>query len=210
MIRRQWTTALEREIFLRSGTSDITIWENTFERQEHMPPSWMKTPKTVLDLGANIGITSAAYQGMWPEAEIVAVEMDPENAKLAKRNFSGAVITGAVVYVPHGGRTYDASVLPAQYTLGTGKSPVTEVPFLELLAEYFREPVDFCKMDIEGTEEEIIENALFWYPMVRHLLVECHQAVAGYTYENAVADLTEAGYKVGLISIERQAVFAWH
>jgi FkbM family methyltransferase len=208
VIRKQWTPALERVLLLRPGTSDQTIWENTFERGQHLPPDAMPVPATVLDLGANIGLTAAAYRGMWPESEIIAVEMDPGNCKMARQNFSGAVIEGACVYERIEGLGYDRSVYDASYTLGTGKTPATQVPFAEIL-RYFARPVDFCKMDIEGQEEEIISHASEWVEWVNHLLVECHEAVGGYQVEDALDDLWGAGYKAAVRNIGIQQVWAW-
>lgn len=40
----------------------------------------------IVDLGANLGITVADNARRYPEAQIIAVELDPENAELARRN----------------------------------------------------------------------------------------------------------------------------
>jgi FkbM family methyltransferase len=40
----------------------------------------------ILDLGANIGITVADNARRYPGARLIAVELDPENAELARLN----------------------------------------------------------------------------------------------------------------------------
>lgn len=70
-----WTPQVGRYVALRETGSDRTVWADTFSGLYHVPPVpiW---PETVLDLGANIGLTTAHYRTLWPDAQIVAVEMD--------------------------------------------------------------------------------------------------------------------------------------
>ena len=76
--------------------SDGTVIYDVLVHQYHVPPASMPIPKSVLDLGANIGATTAHYESMWPDAQIVAVEPDPGNAEVLRVNTNEKVIEAAV------------------------------------------------------------------------------------------------------------------
>lgn len=211
----KWTPALGKNVYLRPLTSDDAIWHHVFDEEfehPHVPPSWMPEPHTVLDLGAYIGLTAAHYRVLWPEARIVAVEMDLGNANLARLNSDVTVENSAVVFIDNGARCYGIEDnVQAGYRLSPlGNRMANCTPLLNILADYFGDDdVDFCKMDIEGTEQELIENASWWAGGIKHLLVECHDWLAGYSWEHAAQDLEKVGYNTTLHNSTRQAVFAW-
>ncbi len=75
-----------RSVRLRPSTSDVdTVW-GTFAGHYHLPPPEAGTPRLVWDLGANIGLTMADIAQRHPRARIVGVELDSENAALARAN----------------------------------------------------------------------------------------------------------------------------
>src|SRR3954462_5031529 len=96
----------------------------TFRDGVHVPPAEIEARGvgTIVDLGANAGMTVAANALRYPDAHIVAVELDPENAELARRNtlrwanrieiLQGAVWTddGEVPYTRQHGNEYGFSV----------------------------------------------------------------------------------------------------
>jgi FkbM family methyltransferase len=170
----KYTPLLGRDLFLRHGTSDDAMWIHTFEWGYSDPPA-MAPPRTVLDLGANVGLTAALYQHYWPDAHVIAVEMDANNVQVARLNFSGQVIRKAVTFDREGPCMYDGDTLAASYALDPEGRHRTECIRLSSLLTIFEgEDVDFCKMDIEGTEWELLENGRWWSPFIRNLLVELH------------------------------------
>lgn len=214
-LEARYTEVLEREVYLRPGTSDHGTWVEVFERGFHVPPPEMPTPRTVLDLGANIGLTAAHYAAMWPEAVIVAVEMDLENAELARRNFGGVVYQRAVTGWG-GTRDYDPAVSADAYALqadaGRGSYAVASEAFLPLVVAFFGDAdVDFVKMDVEGSEWEIMQAAAQgWWPRPRHLLVEFHDEPRDgpAIVERGIALLEALGYDARHHEVHPQAVFA--
>ena len=63
-------------ISLRAGTSDAVVYYETFLGLYHIPPRLPATVETLLDLGANIGLTAAHYCVLFPTCRILAVEPD--------------------------------------------------------------------------------------------------------------------------------------
>ena len=81
----RYVQALGREVHLRPGTTDEQVFHETFVKQFHVPPEEIR-PATVLDLGCNIGLTVAHFEVLWPNAEIIGVDLDSENCVVARRN----------------------------------------------------------------------------------------------------------------------------
>ena len=63
-------------------------------------------PRLILDLGANVGYASVYFALRHPTARVIAVEPEPSNVAVLRRNVAGlpsvAVVEGAVW--PHSGR----------------------------------------------------------------------------------------------------------
>lgn len=207
---------LGRKIHIRPGTSDVQGWKDVFECGYHIPPADMPIPRTVLDLGANIGLTAAHYAAMWPEAVIVAVEMDLENAEIARQNFHGVVFQKAITGFG-GVRAYDRGVSADAYSLHSvelqmDEQPVDTMSLLELEVLFFGDTdVDFAKLDVEGSEWEILQAAAQgWGAHIRHMLVEFHDEPRDgpKIVARGIKALEEAGYEAHHHKVHPQAIFA--
>ncbi len=150
-------------------------------------------PKTMLDLGANIGLASvwfsrrirgdstSANQGFL----VMAVEPMPENAVLAGRNFQDNQIPGEVIQAAVAQRSGQARFeVRAESNLGQlmqeGESTASQhirVPVIgirELLDRFPAGCVDLVKMDIEGGEQDLLGHETDWLGRVKALMVEWH------------------------------------
>ena len=86
-------------ICCRIGTTDADVFYDTFVSQYHLPPHGFR-PRTILDLGSNIGTTIVHYAKLYPEARILGIELDEDNFCLCQRNIAAlghrcAVLRGA-------------------------------------------------------------------------------------------------------------------
>ena len=195
-----------RDVLLRPSTSDAdTVW-GTFAGHYHLPPPEAGELRLIWDLGANIGLTMADMAVRFPAARILGVEIDAENAELARKNLEpwaercevvqGGVWPedGQIMYhrlaggtsghhvadVPEGSRTEGVMAAPAV-------SPAT------LLSRSGPDAVvDFAKVDIEGAERELLRAATGWAARVRSITVEVHEP---YTTTECEADLRALGYQ---------------
>lgn len=172
----------------------------------------MPVPETVLDLGANIGLTAAHYQHLWPGARIVAVEMDAGNADLARRNAPGVTVREEAVAAEKGVSFYDDEAEEWAYALGTtrqgseGRTVMRRTLRSIVLREFGKGGADFVKMDVEGEEWDLFKQAAEWGPLVRHLLVELHGPLP---VGHAVRLLEAGGYLASPHVAHPAAVFAW-
>lgn len=159
---------------IRTGTSDARLLReavvHNFDFPEYRVPIAVQ-PRTVLDIGANIGVVSVCLNRSYPNARLLAFEPEPNNFRLLQRNighlpkavavpFGLGAETRKVVYHrsdddtnPGGG-----SVQP---TLASAQAPQREVHILtplEAIERYQIEHVDLIKIDTEGSEYEILTS----------------------------------------------------
>lgn len=141
----------------------------------------MPVQRRVLDIGAHTGIFSAFAACLWPEATIVGVELDAQNAAAARVRTTGMnvqIVEAAVV----GSRPCRGRQTLGGCTFGHGlvygdvaaRAPVE--PFhgdiLSVEAAFGTKPWDLVKVDAEGAELDIVMHAPL--ERVHALAVEVH------------------------------------
>src|SRR5438034_61021 len=77
---------LPQLVWARSGTSDVETFEEVFVDRHYEIPFADFSPRTILDLGANIGFASVFFAARWPRARILAVEPAADNLGLLRKN----------------------------------------------------------------------------------------------------------------------------
>ncbi len=179
-----WT--LDRDhprVQVRLNTSDMHALQAIFlERELELPLA--RRPKTIIDAGAFIGLSSIYFAWRFPDAKVVAIEPEKSNYELLVENIDGwdniiAVraalwkrATRLFIYNPGSGNW--------AYQVFRSKSAVRlaqRVPGvrLESLMEMTRvERVDILKVDIEGAEIEVFETAASWIQRVGVIIIELH------------------------------------
>jgi FkbM family methyltransferase len=196
-----------REVLVRPSTSDVdTVW-GTFAGRYHRPPPEAIDGglRLVWDLGANIGLTMADLAERHPDARILGVELDAENAALARANVRpwGArcqVVEagvwpedGELRYVRLEGATAGHYVTPAALDADPAVTPsVALSPWSLLALDGPDAVVDFAKIDVEGAERELLTRNSGWTRRVRTLTVEVHEP---YTVGACTQHLRALGYE---------------
>jgi len=198
--------SLDRDITYRPGTTDEQVINDVFRAGYHQPPIPL-VPRTVLDCGAHIGLTMLDYRRMWPNAEIVGVEMDAGNAALAFTNTTDPVLVAAVS--GHGVAligSYDPEVEPWAFSLnGSTARSVMVLPLPSIIAALGWHTVDFLKLDIEGQERAILQSP-HALERVDVVLAELH---GDYERPQAILDLRAAGFEAEPHYTHPTAVFGW-
>jgi FkbM family methyltransferase len=174
---------LANPIILRAGTSDLEVYKKIFIDEEYALP--FDSPiLSIIDLGANTGMASLYFHRAFPNAQIVTIEPDPANFEILTRNLSGLPnvkpIRAAVW-------THDGEIQLFDPGIGawglqvsentTSSAPSVTVPAISLpslLREFPSGHLDLLKIDIEGAEKEILENADSWMPSVKAVVIELH------------------------------------
>lgn len=224
---------LARKVFLRPDTSDQQTFRDVQWQsgEYHRPPATMPAPRSILDLGSNIGLTAAHYKTLWPRAEVVAVEMDEDNCAVARQNLEGTGVTviRSAVAGRTGWRRYRGYECEA-FTLTpdvfksepAGSGVVMGSRMYDLLAAFDGRGCDFVKMDVEGAEWEVFEDGLgydgscAWAPLVQNLLVELHPGGPDDLPDDSevllavgIEKLTGLGFQAEHHRPHPRAVWAW-
>jgi hypothetical protein len=76
---------LKHPLFLRLHTSDAATYRDTFTEQEYDFPLSFE-PYSIVDVGANCGMTAVFYANRYPQARIIALEPEPSNFAALKKN----------------------------------------------------------------------------------------------------------------------------
>jgi FkbM family methyltransferase len=168
----RYVQALGREVQLRPDTTDEQVFHETFVKQFHVPPEKI-CPATVLDLGCNIGLAVAHFEVLWPKAEIIGVELDSENCVVARRNCRRARILNVAVSASSGRQTYSGEDAWG-FRLDPSGDRILEARTLDELTQLFGRGADFVKMDIEGSEWDVVKAPGKWPERVGSLLIEIH------------------------------------
>lgn len=187
------------------GSSDLNVFSQIFIDQEYSRLTTLDHVSLVLDLGANVGYSSAYFLGSFPEAHVVAVEPDSGNMEVCRINL---MPYGDRVSLLHGAVWSESKMLSlSQGTYGDGREWATQVlqpidgnagnvqawDVGSLMDMTGHAEVDLLKVDIEGSELQVFgETAKAWLPRVRNLCIELHGAdceevfsrtLAGFDYE---------------------------
>lgn len=145
---------------------------------------------TLVDLGANIGLTSVWLQRAYRFDRIIAVEPDPANAALVRENFALNDIRAEVI---------EAAVGPADGTACFSRNASSnlghvvngwqasahdgvQVPMVSMDTILGKLPeaaeIDVLKLDIEGGEAALLlEGSRAWLARVSTIIAELHPEV---------------------------------
>jgi FkbM family methyltransferase len=151
-------------------------------------------PGHVIDLGGNIGLVTLYFALRFPNAQIAAVEMMPENATAIKRLAELNRLNIKVINVAVGATEGTASVrlnqshtrhsLEALQSDGLDRFgfkdetitvPVTRLGLL--IGSLGWKSVDLLKVDIEGAEKLLLDDIDGWSGLVNNVLMEIHHNV---------------------------------
>lgn len=183
--------------------SDEYVFDQVFIQREHAPLVEMEEPRFILDLGANVGYTSALFASRYPDARILAVEPDPGNFRMCVENLRPygdrvKILLGAVwghssrLTLERGGGDGRDWAIQVHEASDQGEAQVEawDVPALLTLAG--EESMDLAKIDIEGSEAEVFSGNTDWLSRTRNICIELHgphceeiffRALGGYDYK---------------------------
>lgn len=143
------------------------------------------TPQTLIDLGANIGLTSLWFAHRYGCSTVIMVEPSPDNARLARLNLERNKIKAEVIEAAVGAHDGVAHFADEQDSnlghLSASGRPVPVVSMDTLLRKLPADAdVDLLKMDIEGGEGPLLSENVEWLDRVRSIIAEFHPEVIDY------------------------------
>jgi FkbM family methyltransferase len=153
--------------------------------------------RTVVDLGANVGYAALRLSRLYPKARLVCVEPVAAARSLLEdnlaRNRVDAQVSGVAVVGAPGRYEIDADGhFGAASVRSSRGGPIEGITLVELLDRAGLDVVDLLKVDIEGSERDLLTRASGWAPRVRTILAELHD---GLTREDAHGLLSPHGFR---------------
>jgi FkbM family methyltransferase len=207
-----WTIPGIGPASLRPGTTDAEVFRQVFTHREYdlsrlrrldqvkaLYDAILKEGREplIIDAGANIGVASLWFAHQFPHARIIAVEPEPANAALCRKNVSNLEkvhVEEAAVGASPGHITLDN---PAQKAWSPRSERSTEgIPIVtinDLVASVTGAELLIAKIDIEGFESDLFATNLQWLDSVRVVIVEIHDWMmpgrrTSFSLQRAMAD----------------------
>ncbi len=178
-------------VIVKTGSDVATLVEVLYDQEYALPDDF--NPKTIIDLGANVGFSSLYFSMRNPDVKIVALEPDPNNFKLCVKNLEhnkNIIILPAGISATPGTETFYA--MPNQ---GMSSSliarpqaqplPITTYSLESLLNHLMWPVVDLVKFDVEGAEWDTFKDTDLTRTKV--FIGEFHEHLTGHTVAEFVA-----------------------
>jgi FkbM family methyltransferase len=189
--------------------------------REYLPISELPGVESVIDLGANVGYSSAFFLSRYPAARCVAIEPDPANFSLLSRNLAPYGDRAVCVRGGAWNRRCNLALSESVYRDGAewtrqvrecpegtaGSFPGFDVPSLMDMIGARR--VSILKVDIEGAEAVVFDGTCAsWIDAVDSLAIELHDdsdfGMCSPVFWRAVADRGFSFARSGELVIARR------
>lgn len=139
----------------------------------------------ILDCGTHCGLAIYYFKNLYPKAKIIGFEPMPTMQKIASKNIADnqyseveilpyalSNVAGKTKFLVSRNFSMGGSLTERRRDAG---DDVYEIEVeCKLLSSYIKEPVNFLKLDIEGSEDLVLEEAKNFLENVQHIFCEYH------------------------------------
>jgi FkbM family methyltransferase len=185
------------------AASFLSAYRAIFETEIYAFEPDHNVPK-IIDGGANIGLATLYWKRNFPSAQITAFEPDPEifdvlKKNLKERGYDNVELiqkglwseTTTLQFEPDGADGGQVKDEAPEEGGDVQKIPVTR------LKPYLNDRIDLLKLDIEGAETEVLNDAAEHLRSVQHLFVEYHSYVGEEQRVDEILHvLRRAGFRI--------------
>lgn len=186
LVRLRLKQPFPARITLREGTSDIWTFNEVLSDQVYAcVAEHIQSCKTVIDLGANIGLATLYFANVYPEAKLFSVEAEASSFSLLQENLSVLIraqrcdAIQAAVWKKDG-VVFQTLSVPRHHNAnqfgerGDSSRSVQSLSMQTVLSRSGFEQVDLLKVDIEGGETALFQGDLSWLDRVKAIAIEFH------------------------------------
>ena len=195
-------------VLVRPGTTDIEVFNTTYITKQYSF-DFTPAPKVIVDAGAYTGLSTAYFASTYPDATVVAIEPDSTNFDMLVRNTSTfenvRTIQAALWSTNESVELIDpgagAWAFRIEETGGRGRDElrsgvperirVAAVTVSDIIRKYDLPYIDLLKLDIEGSEKEVLASSAPWIAHVGAICIELHDRFkpgCSREFYNAVTD----------------------
>jgi FkbM family methyltransferase len=165
----------------RPGTSDSMVLAQIFGARDFEMDLPFR-PKSIIDAGANIGISSVYFATTYPKARVLAIEPDADNFALCQANtapYPNVQCVRAALW-SHACMLNLANPGVASWALqfketADKKGNVQAITVNDAIDRNGLPEVDLLKIDVEGAEKEILNHEDGWFSRARVIILELHE-----------------------------------
>lgn len=206
------------QVNLRRYGSDIAVFNQIFINPEYEVVkdffiSHLNKEITMIDVGGNIGLTSIYFKTVFPNAKIITLEPEKSNYQMAvdnatMNNYKDITILNKGMWTENSYLEPDINFrdgLSWSFTLKKSDKNTTKntsnqietITLVSIIQNYNLQVVDVLKIDIEGGENDLLNNDSFLSTLqskVKFIVIEIHPEVI--SYHNAFEKLKSANFTV--------------
>jgi len=169
-------------LWARTRSTDLSVFESIFVEREYECVNVIDGD-LILDLGANVGYSSAYFLSRYPKSPVIAVEPDPDNFAMLQRNLAPYGSRATAIQAAVWSHATKVSMRADQYRGGgaatlqveareDGDIAAVDIPGLLALSQ--RSKIGLLKMDVEGAEVVIFGGKCPWLNQVDTIAIELH------------------------------------
>lgn len=197
-------------MLLRRGTSDFAVFRQIFIDGEYNI-KFPTSPKSIVDLGAYIGLFSILMHKRYPEAVIYSLEPQPDNYSQLIKNTEGISnivplemaiwnFDGEVEIIVENKKNAEWGAFTKSISQeDSGPHKVPSVTMESFMAMHSLEVIDLLKIDIEGAEKVIFQENFEWLQKVKILMIELHDyknSASSNSFFKAIASLEHFDFHI--------------
>lgn len=195
---RDWRLAVPDAASFLSAYKEIFVSEiYRFDAGKEAP--------SILDLGANIGLSVLYFKSLYPKARVTAFEADPAIYECLKENvhangFHDVELINKAVWDSNGTLCFQAEGGDGG-RVASGDDGV-EVEAIDIREHLASNTYDFLKMDIEGAEHVVFPAIKDYLPQFKYIFLEYHSTPDRPQALASMLDfLSQAGFRFDIQNI---------
>lgn len=132
----------------------------------------------IIDAGSHVGLSILYFKHIYPEARIIGFEPDPNIYGILQRNMkvnklSNLNLINAALSSEEGEQTFYVDGSDGGSLVYDGQKNSIKMKAIKL-SSYITEPIDFLKMNIEGTELDVLKEIAQKLHYVKEIIIEYH------------------------------------
>ena len=191
-------------IFLRRFSSDFVVFEEIFIDEIYKVNDSESIITTILDAGANIGMSALYFLRKYPNAKLVCVEPETKNFEILSKNLNGYK---NVILIKKGLWSHK-SFLAFRTLEGVGSwgfeveettkenAQIEAISVNDIILEHQINNFDFCKIDIEGSEKEVFDGNTDWLEEVKIMIIELHENMRAGSVSTVLAKMKVRNFRM--------------
>lgn len=204
------------EVWCHNREELLELKKEVFTQDTYYFETDSPTPK-IIDAGAHIGLSTLYFKKLYPDAQITAIEPNPVSFKLLEKNinenflYDVTTINAALTdfskdnvpfYTDETGDWQSTS----SFLYGAWNNQQTSKKLLVKaisLSSLITEKIDLLKLDIEGAEMQVLQEAGEELQLVKRIILEFHPH-PDQSLEKLVEFLERAGFIVEILKKGRK------